>query len=143
LQEFSQALTEEILRCFLIAARNLAVWDYLDSKYIFTWLHCTVIIYTVHNIVGAYHQLKNYITLDWAVLFVLHELFLPILGHYFLLFMIFPLCLTENMPCRLRVILLFCWLTLGGALPLFLSVRMRRLHSNPAWVESERAAPAS
>jgi len=48
-------------------------------------LHCTVIIYTVHNIVGAYHQLKNYITLDWAVLFVLHELFLPILGHYFLI----------------------------------------------------------
>lgn len=86
-------------------------------------------------------SIKNDIPLDWAVLFVLHELFLPILGQYFLLFMIFPPCLRENMTCRLGE--LFCYsarLTLGGALPLALSVRMRRLHSSLAWVESEEGS---
>lgn len=35
LQEFSQALVEDILKCFLMAARNLALWDYLDLIYFY------------------------------------------------------------------------------------------------------------
>lgn len=120
---FSKALTKGICHK---SCKGLGCLGLSLSKMIYFYfvvLYCNYLPQHCHSI----SSIKNDIPSDCAVLFVPHKLFV----------ILFRCALEKTWPAGLESLCCSVRLTLGGAVPLCVSVRMRRLHSNPAGVESE------